>query len=79
MKLTKLEFYLEFFNLLSIQKTRKTSPSYEQSLKLFILYLKSEYEIVDPSKVKAGQIRQYMKYIQGRAKYTVVGNEKSRK
>lgn len=56
LKLTKLEFYLEFFNLLSIQKTRKTLFSYEQSLKLFILYLKNEYEIEEPNKVKTGHM-----------------------
>ncbi|WP_419146636.1 tyrosine-type recombinase/integrase [Priestia endophytica] len=53
--------------------------SYEQTLKLFILYLKNEQEIEEPNKVKAGHIRQYVRYVQERGKYTVVRNEKSRK
>ncbi|PEL63777.1 tyrosine-type recombinase/integrase [Bacillus wiedmannii] len=81
MKLTELEFHLEDFLVYCQSKnlSRKTLSSYEQSLKLFILYLKNEYEIEDPNKVKTGHIRQYMKYVQERGKYTVVGNERSRK
>ena len=38
----------------------KTLSSYEQSLKLFMLYLKNEHEIEAPKYVKAGHIRQYV-------------------
>lgn len=81
MKLTELEFFLEDFLVYcqSRNLSPKTMSSYEQSLKLFILYLKNEHEIVDPNEVKPGHIRQYVKYLQERGKYTVVGNERSRK
>lgn len=81
LKLTELEFFLEDFLIYCQSKnlSQKTLSSYEQSLKLFIQYLKNEHEIEDPNKVKAGHIRQYVKYVQERGKYTVVGNDKSRK
>lgn len=79
MKLTEFEFFLEDFLIYCQSKnlSPKTLASYEQSLKLFLLYLKNEHEIVDPNKVKTGHIRQYVKYVQERGKYTVVGNNKS--
>ena len=79
-KLTELEFYLEDFLIYCKSKNLsiKTISSYEQSLKLFILYLKIEHEIEEPGKVKSGHIRQYIKYCQERGKYTVVASEKSR-
>lgn len=81
LKLTELEFLLEDFLIYCQSKnlSPKTLLSYEQTLKLFLLYLKNEHEIEDPVKVKAGHIRQYVKYVQERGKYTVVGNEKSKK
>jgi integrase/recombinase XerD len=81
MKLTELEFFLEDFLIYCQSKNLapKTLSSYEQSLKLFIVYLKNEHEIDDPKYVKAGHIRQYVKYVQERGKYTVVGNDKSRR
>ncbi|MDN4493354.1 tyrosine-type recombinase/integrase [Ureibacillus aquaedulcis] len=80
MKLTELEFYLEDFLIYcqSRNLSNKTISSYEQSLKLFIVYLKNEQEIEEPEKVKSGHIRQYIKYCQERGKYTVVASEKSR-
>ncbi|MGE7601285.1 tyrosine-type recombinase/integrase [Peribacillus sp. NPDC097675] len=79
MKLTELEFFLEDFLLYCQSKnlSLKTLASYEQSLKLFLLYLKNEHEVIEPNKVKTGHIRQYIKYVQERGKYTVVGNNKS--
>ena len=79
MKLTELEFFLEDFLIYCQSKnlSPKTLSSYEQSLKLFMLYLKNEHEIKGPKYVKAGHIRQYVKYVQERGKYTVVGNDKS--
>ncbi|KZZ86241.1 tyrosine-type recombinase/integrase [Bacillus sp. SJS] len=79
MKLTELEFLLEDFLLYCETKnlSQKTLSSYEQSIKLYLLYLKEEHEIEDPNKVKAGHVRQYVKYVQERGKYTVVGNDKS--
>ena len=53
----------------------KTLSSYEQSLKLFIAYLKDVHEVVDVQRVKKGHIRQYVAYVQERGKYTVVNRE----
>lgn len=80
LKLTELEFFLQDFLMYCQSKNLsiKTLSSYEQSLKLFILYLKVEHEIEEPEKVKPGHIRQYIKYCQDRGKYTVVASEKSR-
>lgn len=78
MKLTELEFYLEDF-LLACQSrnlSSKTLSSYEQSLKLFLAYLKAEHGIEeDVQRVKTGHIRQYIAYVQERGKYTVVNRE----
>lgn len=41
--------------------------------------MKNEHEVKEPIKVKTGHIRQYIKYVRERGKYTVVGNEKSLK
>lgn len=81
MKLTELEFFLEDFLIYCQSKNLapKTLSSYEQSLKLFIVYLKNEHEIDDPKYVKAGHIRQYVKFVQETGKYTVVVNDKRRR
>ena len=79
LKLNEFEFLLEDFLIQCQSKnlSPKTLSSYEQSLKLFILYLKNEHEINDPKEVRTGHVRQYIKYVQERGKYTVVGNDKS--
>ena len=81
MKLTEIEFYLEDFLVYCQSKnlSHKTTSSYEQSIKLFLVYLKDEHHVEDPEKVKIAHIRLYVKYIQERGKYSVVGNERSRK
>ncbi|MFD1736393.1 tyrosine-type recombinase/integrase [Bacillus salitolerans] len=80
MKLSELEFFLEDFLLACQSKnlSPKTLSSYEQSLKLFILYLKNEHGLEDVKRVKAGHIRQYVAYVQERGKYTVVNKETSK-
>jgi len=52
--------------------SRKTLASYEQTLKLFVMYLKEQFDIEDVKKVQSGHIRQYIKYLRERGKYTVV-------
>jgi len=81
MKLTELEFHLNDFMLYCESKnlSRKTMGSYEQAIKLFLIYLKKEHQVEEPEKVKAAHIRQYVKYLQERGKYTVVGKESSKK
>jgi integrase/recombinase XerD len=64
LRLTELEFLLEdFLNFCETKNlSKKTTASYEQTLKLFLLYLKDEHEVEDPKDVKAGHIRLYIKY-----------------
>ena len=57
----------------------KTIASYEQTLRLFAQYLKQEFKIEEAGQVKEIHIREYMKYLQERGKYTVVANENTRK
>ncbi|WP_245237903.1 site-specific integrase [Paenibacillus etheri] len=52
--------------------SRKTLASYEQTLKLFMLYLKSEFQIEEVKKIQTGHMRHYIKYLRERGKYTVV-------
>lgn len=44
-----------------------------------MIYLKDEFLIGNPERVKSAHIRQYIKYIQSRGKYTVTNNERSKK
>jgi integrase/recombinase XerD len=80
MKLSELEFHLDDFLLACQSKnlSPKTLSSYEQSLKLFLAYLKAEHGVEGVQKVKAGHIRQYVAYVQERGKYTVVNRESSK-
>lgn len=78
--MTDFEFQLDNFMLYcqSRNLARKTLASYEQTLKLFGMYLKEAYEIEDSRKVQSGHIRQYIKYLQERGKYSVVTNEQTK-
>ncbi|WYV20177.1 tyrosine-type recombinase/integrase [Paenibacillus sp. FSL H8-0175] len=58
--------------------SRKTMASYEQALKLFGQYLKQQFKIEEVTKVQTGHIRQYIKYLRERGKYTVVSTEESK-
>ncbi|WP_142543057.1 hypothetical protein [Paenibacillus popilliae] len=49
-----------------------TLSSYEQSLRLFIVYLNREHGVDKLADVRKGHIRQYISYVQERGKYTVV-------
>lgn len=66
-------FYIEDFMLFCTSKNlaSKTKKSYEQSLKLFALYLKEELDINEVENVTSSHIRHYIKYLQERGKYTV--------
>ncbi|CAM4523184.1 integrase/recombinase XerD [Paenibacillus endophyticus] len=78
--MTDIEFQLDNFMLYCSSKnlSRKTLASYEQTLKLFVSYLKNEFQIEEVNKVQSGHIRQYIKYLRERGKYTVVNNEESK-
>lgn len=57
--------------------SEKTLKSYEQTLKLFLLYLENEHNIEKIEKVKTIHIRSYIKYLRERGKYTAVADQKS--
>ncbi|MBG9733809.1 integrase [Paenibacillus alvei] len=75
--MSELEFHLEDFLMYCQQKklSKKTLSSYEQSLRLFIVYLNREHGVDKLADVKKGHVRQYISYIQERGKYTVVARE----
>lgn len=56
----------------------KTIASYEQTLRLLVQYLKDNYKVKSAGDTKELHIREYIKYLQERGKYTVVVNENSK-
>lgn len=69
-----IEFQLDNFMLYCSSKnlSRKTLASYEQALKLFAVYMQEKFSVQETTKVQTGHIRQYIKYLRERGKYTVV-------
>lgn len=59
--------------------SQKTLRSYEQTLRLFAQYLKEKFNIKEAGHVKEIHIREYIKYLQERGKYTVISNENTKK
>ena len=57
----------------------KTYASYEQSLRLLVIYLKEKFEITKTEQVKEKHLKDYIENLKERGKYTVVYNEKSKK
>ncbi|GIQ65890.1 hypothetical protein PACILC2_44580 [Paenibacillus cisolokensis] len=78
--MTDFEFQLDNFMLYCTSRNlaKKTLASYEQSLKLFGLYLQDTFQIEDARKVQSGHIRQYIRYLQERGKYSVVVNQSTK-
>lgn len=56
----------------------KSISSYEQTLRLLVQYLKNVYEVKSAEDTKELHIREYIKYLQERGKYTVVSNQNSK-
>lgn len=56
----------------------KTIGSYEQTLRLFTQYLKEKYKVKSAGDTKELHIREYIKYLQERGKYTVVSNQNTK-
>lgn len=54
--------------------SQKTMKSYDQTLRLFALYLKREHNLKEAEQVREIHIREYVKNLQERGKYTVVTN-----
>lgn len=77
----KIDFQIDDFMLYCESKglSKKTMASYEQTLKLFAIYLENEYEITDATKVKPEIVRKYIKYLQERGKYTIVSKEQNKR
>ena len=70
----------DFMNYCEVKNlSKKTISSYEQTLRLFTLYLKKEHKVKEAGEVKEIHIREYIKYLQERGKYTVVANENTKK
>ena len=59
--------------------SKKTYGSYEQSLRLLVIYLKEKFEITKTEQVKEKHLKEYIENLKERGKYTVVYNEKSKK
>lgn len=76
----EFEFQIDNFMLFCDSKnlSDKTKKSYEQTLRLFSVYLRNEFNIDDPREVKSAHIRNYIKYLKERGKYTVVSNTNSK-
>lgn len=66
--------YCEVKNL-----SKKTISSYEQTLRLFAIFLKNECKVKEAGEIKEIHIREYIKQLQERGKYTVVANENTKK
>ena len=81
MLLSDMEFQLDNFMIYCSSKnlSKKTMRSYEQTLRLFNLYMKEEFKIDEVGKVKSAHIRHYIKYVRERGKYTVTTNDSSLK
>ncbi len=69
----------DFMNYCEVKNlSKKTLSSYEQTLKLLVLYLKNEHNVKEAGEVKELHIKEYIKYLQTRGKYTVVSNENTK-
>lgn len=58
--------------------SKKSYGSYEQTLRLLVQYLKNTYEITEAKQVREKHLREYIKYLQERGKYSVVANERTK-
>ncbi|WP_431088146.1 tyrosine-type recombinase/integrase [Paenibacillus sp. 8b26] len=77
---SEITFQIENFMLYCTSRNlaKRTLASYEQTLKLFAVYLEREHQTTDFKEVGSGHIRMYVKYVQDRGKYSVVSREESR-
>ncbi|MBK3494046.1 hypothetical protein JFL43_04055 [Viridibacillus sp. YIM B01967] len=77
--ITEFDLQLDSFMLHCDAKylSPKILKSFEQTVTLFGNYLKQELKIEDAAKVKSSHIRQYIKYLRNRGKYTVSASEKA--
>ncbi len=59
--------------------SKKTMISYEQTLRLFARYISDTYKVEDGKAVTEPMLRQYVKSLQERGKYTVVSDNNSKR
>jgi len=71
--MTGFDYDLDQFMLYCESKnlSKKTLSSYEQTLKLFFLYLEDVKHISKSKQITVEHIREYIKYLKERGKYTV--------
>ena len=70
----------DFLNYCKCQNLRpKTIFSYEQAIRLFAKYCIDTFKVSEAAQVREMHIREYVKYLSERRKYTVVINEQSTK
>ena len=81
MLLSDMELQMDNFMLYCSSKnlSKKTLRSYEQTLRLFVMYMDEQFQVNEVCKVKSAHIRHYIKYLRERGKYTVVTNNASMK
>ena len=72
-----IDAYLEYG--MSKQLREKTLVSYEQTLRLFGVWLREEMGICDVEKIRDITIRKYILDLQTRGKYTACADESSKK
>lgn len=72
-KINNFEYMIEDYILYCTAKNlaQKTIVSYDKTLKLFALFLEKELGLTSFEQVETSHIRQYIKYLQERGKYTV--------
>ena len=75
----KIEYQIQDFIEECVAKglSKKTYASYEQTLVLFARYLQEEQNITEVEKITTDVMRDYIKYIRQRGKYTVVADDSS--
>lgn len=76
----KIEYHIDDFISYCVEKglSRKTYGSYEQTLILLARYLREEQGIDKVEEVKRDHIRDYIKYLRERGKYTVTGSDRTK-
>lgn len=76
----KIEYHIDDFISYCVEKglSRKTYGSYEQTLILLARYLREKQGIDKVEEVKREHIRDYIKYLRERGKYTVTGSDRTK-
>lgn len=69
----------DFINYCEVKSlSKKTISSYEQTLRLFSIFLKKECNVKEARDVKEMHVREYIRNLEERGKYTVVAKDNTR-